>query len=262
MGKLFKIEMIKMKKSMAFKIILIVLAVTVLMNIGIYAALKYMSDGGMSGLMGLMGIDVSGYGTFLMYLSATDDILMFVIITICIFIGSDFSAKTLQAEISAGYSRNSILTSRFFLTVVLFFIYGTIYIVLNTVAMSILFGFGRSFGIVLLLQMIGRFLLSALTNIALLTCVWLVCFLTKKTGISMVVSLAFFLFGVSIINLIAMSFDTAKKIIDWTPIGANTVAGMLKLEAMDITRAIVSSVVTIGLAALINVLTFNRAELK
>jgi len=265
MNRLMKIEMKKLGKSLAFKIILGIIVLTCFMNVGIFALVKVIDDPAMNmslAVMGMMGDGLKGYNVFVSYTGAMDDVLLFTVILMCILICGDFSSRTLQGQISAGYSRTNVAISRLFTTVIVFAVLSAVYLMLNMIGMSMIFGFGKDISFDIIVELIVRFIFCMVANVAMLSIYWLIIFMVKSVGASIGVCLPFSIFLTPIIRLIETFFEGAGKIIDWTPFGITSIPAMTSFETGDVIRLFVTSIVTVGLIITANIALFRRSELK
>ena len=89
MGKLFKIEMMKLRKSTAMLVLLIVAIALSLLNVGVYGLVNLVSDS----LLSVFG-KVDGYNMAVTMTSDTSDIMMMVVILMAVLIGGDLWART------------------------------------------------------------------------------------------------------------------------------------------------------------------------
>lgn len=261
MSRLIKVEIIKLTKSLAFKIIAGLIVLTVALNLGIYAAVKIMDIPEVTAILEATG-GLEGYTTFKSLMaSPSGDVMLFTVILLCILIGGDFSSKTLQGQIVAGYSRMKVSITRFITGMIVFGVFSFIYIGANTVGMSIMFGFGEKFTVSLFGEMVVRILLHILASAMMISLYWLIIMAMKNTGASIGVCLPTLLVGSTLIEMLALFFEKVGKIIDWTPFGAYSVPSE-ELLTENVVRLLVVSVLTLVFSIGLNYLTFKKAELK
>ena len=177
MGKLFKIEMKKLRKSKAMLVLLIVSAALSLFNVGVYGLLKAFADD----LLSIFG-NVDGYNMAMKMTADTSDVVLMVLILMAVFIGGDFSTRTLQTQIAAGYSRFSILISRYITMIVSYVILYTIYFTITVGGITIMFGFGDNITSAMVGELLLNLLYSFLMAMTMLSLYMLFAFLVKSTG--------------------------------------------------------------------------------
>jgi len=262
MIRLMKIEIKKLSKSLAFKIIAGLIILTVVMNLGIYGMVKIIDMPEVNAALEMSGLTLSGNMMFRSLIaSPSGDVMLFSVILLCILIGSDFSSKTLQGQITAGYSRMTVAVSRLFTGIIIFTFFTVVYVGANTIGMSIIFGFGEKFTAAVAGDMLGRFVVHLISSIALISIYWLIIMSVKSIGASIGICLPTLMVGVILLQTLSGLFKVAKKIIDWTPYGIASIPAET-LDASKIVRLLVVSVLTLVITIGINKITFDKAELK
>lgn len=267
MGKLFKIEMKKLRKSTAMLVMVIVAASLSFLNVVVYGLANVFADDFLS----LFG-NINGYAMAqsLTY-SDSSDIMVMAVILMAVLIGGDFSARTLQTQVAAGYSRFKIIVSRFFSVLVAYFVLYVLYFSITVAGTSIIFGFGDVTG-----QMIGELviniLLGLLMAVTMLSMYMLFSFLLKSTGAAIGVCLPCMLFGTSIISMLSALSDTVYDIISFTPFGQSmqlsmsgegSIFGMLLgVDDVEIVKFICVCVVWFVVFMSLTFVSFRKAELK
>lgn len=258
MSKLLKIEFKKIRKSLAFKATLIICAVMCIMNVGLYVIMSNISD--LGELLGEMGI--TGYGIFSSCMTQSTDAIMLTTIVLCIMIGGDFSARTLQSQIVAGYSRIQIVISRLISSFVILFIFDFVYTFILTGGISLFIGFGTEFTAKLFGEMVISFLMSIFMSYSIMTLYMLIVFIFKSVGPSIGITMPLMLIGTSVIQIFVQLNETAAKIFSFTPYGQMYVIGDFTLQAVDYFKFFSIGAVYIVAMTVIIILNFRKAELK
>ncbi len=262
MMNLLKIEVVKLTKSLAFKIVTGLILLTVCMNLGIYAIVKIINMKEIIEMLEMMGTSLTGYSTFKSLMtSSSGDVMLFTVILLCILIGGDFSSKTLQGQIAAGHSRMKVSITRLFTGIMVFSIFTIIYIGANTIGMSIMFGFGEKFTLALFGELVARIVLHFYASAAVISIYWLIIMTMKHVGASIGVCLPLILVGSTLIEMLALFFEKVAKVIEWTPFGAYGVpSGELNVE--NVVRFLVVMTLTLIVTIGLNYISFRKAELK
>lgn len=258
MGKLFKIEMMKLRKSTAMLVLLIVAIALSLLNVGVYGLVNLVSDS----LLSVFG-KVDGYNMAVTMTSDTSDIMMMVVILMAVLIGGDFSARTLQTQVAAGYSRFKIIISRFITVAISYVILYTLYFSITVIGMTIIFGFGDGITSDMVSELVLKLFLSFIMAMTMLSMYMLFAFLLKSTGATIGVCLPVMLFGVSIIQMLSMVSEVVYDIISFTPFGQSMLLGdMFGLEEVEPIKFICVCIVWFSGFMSLSFLSFRKAELK
>lgn len=259
MSKLFKIELIKLKSSLAFKITILVCIFLCVSNVALYGVMANVDL--VEGAEELFG-SINGYGIFLTAVKDSSDCLMLATIVMCILIGGDFSGRTLQAQITAGFSRNKVVIARVLSSIVVLFIFCFFYVVVLTAGTTLLCGFGHEFNAGVLGEMILSFVMSFFMSTALLTMYLLIIFMFKSVGPSIGVCMPLMLLGTSVLSIVAAVSDTFNKIYMFTPLGQLSAIGDNTLEALDYVKFFSVGIVFGAVMVAIISAIFKKAELK
>lgn len=256
MGRLFKIEMKKLWKSIAMRVMILVSLGLCLLNVAIFAMVKNFMDG-----FNVADLGMNGYYAFQNLVSQNSDSMMFTVLLMAILIGGDFSARTLQMELSAGYSRLQVIISRYLSTLVAFMIFFTTYLVAYAGGTTLVLGFGRPATSEVIGELILEILMGLFMSAVILAIYMFICFLVKSTGASIGISLPFMLIGVTILHTLTFAFETADTIMSFTPFGQQILIG----DTFDTLGYVkffgVGIVWLVGMISLIFV-TFRKSELK
>lgn len=256
MGKLFRIEMKKLWKSTAMRVMVIVTIVLSLISVASYAFIENMADDYLGEMLG-----INGYAAMNALISDNSDSMLFAVLLIAILIGGDFSARTLQTQISAGYSRLHIIFSRFLSTMVAYIVFNLTYMLFFVGGVTIVLGFGESVTGELIGELLLQIFMSLLMSAAMLTIYMFFCFLLKSTGASIGVCLPFMLVGTSIIQVLSFAFEICKKIIELTPFGQIMLITS-DLDAVGYVKFFGVALVWIAGMLAVTFAAFRKAELK
>lgn len=256
MGKLFKIEMKKLYKSTAMRIMLIIVVVLSLISVASYAFIDSMGNE-----LVALTFKITGHDIYIALLQDNSDTILLITILMAILIGSDFSARTLQMQLSAGYSRMQIVVSRFLSSIVAFLILFALYMLCMVGGITAIFGFGLEVTGDIIGNLVLKTVMCVFMSFSMIALYMLICFLLKSTGSSIGVCLPFMLIGTSILQALAMAFKTCKFIIELTPFGQIMLIGE-DLNNLEIVKFFAVGAVWIIGMILINHATFKNAELK
>ena len=258
MGRLFKIEMKKLRKSTAMKVMLIVALVRSLFNVGIYALLNVFTEN----IGELLGT-ISGYSMALMLSKDASDITLMVVILMAVLVGGDFSARTLQTQVAAGYSRLSIIASRYISIVIAYIVLYVLYVGVTVAGVTAVFGFGEGITSLMVKELLYNFLYSFIMALTMLSLYMLFAFMVKSTGATIGICVPFLLFGVEIIQLLTLIHETVEKVLSFTPFGQMALlGGMYLTDKVDCTKFIGVCAVWFLVFTSLSYLSFRKAELK
>lgn len=256
MSKLFKIEMKKLWKSTAMRIMLLVTLVLSILSVAVYVFVDNFADGAMAEMM-----TVDGYGVLESLLMDTSDSMLFTVLLIAILIGSDFAARTLQTQIAAGFSRVKIIISRYMSTVVAFLIFYFATMLFMVGGVSIFLGFGEKLTGELIGDIMLKIFMSVFMGMVTLSIYMFFCFLVKSTGAGIGICLPFMLIGTSILQMLSLAFEACEKIINLTPFG-QAMFVTAELDGMGYFKFFAVGFIWMVAMLLLTHITFKKAELK
>ncbi|MBQ9698999.1 MAG: ABC transporter permease subunit [Lachnospiraceae bacterium] len=266
MGRLFKIEMKKLQKSTAMLVMVIVAAALGLLSVGINALLDMLTEGMVDASMSLSGYNIANSMSF-----GNSDIMLMVIILMAVLIGGDFSARTLQTQVAAGYNRFLIILSRFMSGMVAYLFLYIIYFIVTVGGVTILYGWGENIGSSEGLKHLGeifaQFGLSTLLAFTMIAFYMLFIFLLRSVGGSIGVCVPFMLFGTSILQTVMMFSEDARKVLAYTPFGQEyelLMSGNTMLYESNLNEVQLIVVCLVWIAALLGLtfVSFRKSELK
>ncbi len=177
-----------------------------------------------------------------------------------IYFTSAFQERMIQSAVMAGNSRLKIVISKCMGYYTALIIFVSCPILLATLTMSGIFGFGPMITGNVILVMLRTFLLVILVNIATLSVCIPISFFSKNIGLSIGINV-----GVLLIwNGLTQSFITnpsAVEILQYTSMGQSFLI-FGELSGSDLLRAIIVSVATIIVSIFITYTKFKKEELK
>lgn len=258
MGKLFKIEMKKLRKSTAMKVMLVVALVLSLLNVGIYALIKVIG-GEITEIFGV----VDGHSMIIMLTNDTSDIMLMVVILMAVLVGGDFSARTLQTQVAAGYSRFNILVSRYITMIISYAVLFVLYAGVIVAGITAVYGFGEGVTSVMIKELVFNIIYSFVLSLTMLSLYMLFIFLVKSTGAAIGICVPFMLFGVSIIQMLAFIGDIVEKVLSFTPFGQmGILSGMYVEKSIDPVKLFSVCGVWFLIFSSLSYLAFRKSELK
>lgn len=255
MGKLFKIEMKKLWKSTAMRVMMIVSVVLSFISVISYVFIDNLSEEMM------YFFDVGGYYAIKTLIDDTSDSMLFAVLLMAILIGGDFSARTLQTQVAAGFSRFKIILSRYLSTLVAFILFYITYMVFYAGGMTIAFGFGKTVTGALIGELILQIFMSIVMAAATLGIYMFFAFLLKSTGATIGVCLPFMLLGTTIIQVLSLAIKACEKIIALTPFGQAMVITS-GLDTLGYVKFFAVGIVWIAGMLAVTFAAFRKAELK
>ncbi len=262
MSRLLKIEFIKIRKSLAFKVTLLICALMCLMDVGLYVVMSSFTNLAEE----VLDMSINGYTMFYSCVTNPSDILMLSTIVACIIIGGDFASRTLQSQIVAGYSRTQIVISRFISSFVLLFVFATVYTLIIFGGVTLFVGFGIPFTAKILGEMLVSFFMSVFMSYAIMTLYLLIIFIFKSVGPSLGVTMPVMLVGTSIIQILASLNDITGKIVSFTPSGQlfalKDISFDASFGAMGYFKFFAVGLVYVAIMITTVIFTFRKAELK
>lgn len=176
---LIKLEFYKLRKQRIFKIILI--AVIAISAFSAYSEIRLLTADG------LLGSGKAGYA------NAFQDIFMLFISAIFagFYLGSDFSNKTIQSQLSQGHSRFEVLISK----ALVFFVGTSMIMLLYPITVSLIhtfkYGWGEPFAVASLLYILRVAFFGVVLNIGTTSVFVLIAFLCRDIPKTICFCLAF-----------------------------------------------------------------------
>ncbi len=205
MHKLLKFEFLKLKYSRGFKVMVLL---SVIFGFG---------SSGISSLLS-QGEIIYGYEAFFQqFMELRSLIFVFAGVLSGLFIGEDFSCRSVQSEISSGYSRFSVLLSK----TIVYMIGICILILIQVLIVTLASTFVNGFGIPMTAEALGN-MLRALLMFMFLTCACsmvyvMTAFRFKNVGTTIAVNMLLLVVIDGLFQVGAMISDTGLKIYEVTP---------------------------------------------
>ncbi len=254
-------EFYKLKKTRGFKVILLI-------NIILYVAIGFLmcmsadmipSDLPDGVIITKTDIVLNAYDNFYTALSQVQSNAILLACFIGLFIGGDFSNRTIGLAITSGQTRMTMLISKIIAIMFgAFLILIVVPIVMMTI-LSLMNGFGVIFTVEIFKEMLWNLILYILINLAIASIFVWVAYLFQSMGITIGVC-----FGGFILYNILASLplgETWMDIMSFTPLHyANDISIIQTSD--DVIRAILASALTFLVATGLSYITLLRTELK
>ena len=198
------------------------------------------------------------------FANAFQDIFMLFVIAIFagFYIGSDFSNRTIQAELSRGHRRTDIIFAKAFVyslgASVLMLLYPTTVCIIHTINS----GWGELFSIFSILYLLRVTLLGSILNIGT-ACIY-VCFafLCRDIPKTICVCFAFPVLFSAISSTVGKYFPVFGSILDYSTLSQLKYIVNDKLSITSLLPIILSTGITIVIALTIGNYFFAKAEIK
>lgn len=253
MYRLFKGELIKLKYSKALKVLIALSA--------IFAIFEFVSSTAPTTFN--QGIIVYGHDAF--YQQFIDlRILMFVFAGVFsgLFIGEDFSNRTIQSEITSGYSRFSILLSKTTAYMVGVCMMIATYTSIVTIGTTIVNGFGISVTAGVVINMLRAcflfmFLICACSTICVMTS-----FSLRNIGSAIAVNMLLLVLIDGVLQVGAMLSEAVMRIYVVTPFVQSLLSVSSILPTGELLKAVSIGLLTINIFIILAYVVFYTAELK
>jgi ABC-type transport system involved in multi-copper enzyme maturation permease subunit len=250
MIQLIKIELFKLKHSRGFKVLIGLSAL-----LGVFGIIAATATG--------QGVNLSGHDTFYKQFGDLKS-LIYVLIGVFsgLFIGEDFANRTIQSQISLGYSRFLIIFSKTMVYMMGIFAIIFIEIFIASLGTSWINGFGVPITLSLILQMLKALLaFSFLMWSSAVICV-ATAFIIKNKGTMIAINMLLLVIIDGIFVLLASQFVFFESLYEKSSfyqvlnVAGPSISSAILINALFV--AFVSMVVYFSLAYLF----FRRGELK
>ncbi|MGI6104772.1 MAG: ABC transporter permease [Raoultibacter sp.] len=253
---LMKAEFLKLKKSLPFK--LVVLAMLVLSIVAAFSSLSYVGSPSAEELEMVF----SGYEAFFVSLRDTTTIAMLGVLLVGIVVCSDFDNRTIQAEISSGHKRISVLLSKYVVFFVALFIAVFPYPFMRAILQGLLIGLGIELSLGVIFHMLLSCITVVFVSTALISISILFAFVLRNTIITVVASLVLIVLGGNALLSFGISIPALGNVLARTPLGLGKDLYENGYAAPDLFLALGVSVIVIVVMIVVTQLFFRRAELK
>lgn len=246
---LIKLEFYKLRKQRSFKILL--LAVIAISAFSAYSEIRLLTANGLLG-SGKMGFANAIQDMFMLFMSA---------IFAGFYIGSDFSNKTIQSQLSQGHSRLEVLLSK----ALVFFIGTSMIMLLYPITVSIIhtfkYGWGEPFALASLLYVLQVAFFGVILNIGTTSVFVLIAFLCQDVPKTICFCLAFPVV-ISLLNSTLGGLPVIGNILRFTPLAQLTnIVGNDIMPTTVLTVFLSASITVVIMLSICNLL-FAKAEIK
>lgn len=249
MYNLIKMEFYKLKRSKAFKNI--ILFSFIFSIIGIYF------------FRTLPDAPVSWQAYFINALRDSALNIILIAIFAGLFIGADFSNKTINHEIISGHSRVKIFLSK---SIVFFIGSSIISLIYPVTSMFSSMAFSRwteeftSLDLIYVLRVLSLYIIINLGVMA--TCLF-IAFIFKDVGKTIGVSIIFLAVGSQLLNnILSKEFRVIGKLHDYVGLGQLNIAIKDIISKSEIVIILLSSLMTLGIILSISYMSFRKTELR
>lgn len=259
MYNLLRCELLKLRKNREFKYIFLgICVISILTTINrIYSMevfLKHMD----------MEEAISGFICFENMISGKSYVLILQNIAVIAFICHDFEKRIIHSEDLAGYSRGKILLSKIIVCFMISIIITFFFVFINTVIISILYGFGINITPNVILKLIRMYMLSVLISCGISMYAIISAYIFKVTSLSIVIwgSIFFsYLFGFTGLVDVFEESDLINWIINNSMI---EFFNKLKLDMFirDIKYIVIVCMLHIIIGSIFSYLLLKKTELK
>lgn len=256
MFNLIKCEFFKLRKSMAFYVLL---GTQILLSIFATVLSIVMADNitNASTKSALYGINA-----LISTLSDTSLIMILGSILAGIFICSDFENRTFQGAISSGNGRGRVLLSKVLVYFAALSIISIPYPVIYSVVMTITNGFGAPIDVTMCYKVVGMFLSTFVINASILSVAVLCAFVIKKSGAVIGISIGLLALGGNIFIGLGNFSQIVSKILPYTPLGLNSWVMKQDVNVFDFNKVVLIGLVYISIFVFATYRMFRKAELK
>lgn len=240
-------EFYKLKRLKSFKIMLLAL-----LSISLFFCLSLVYQG--KNTNGMVGFTDAIWDNGLM--------MIFCSIFAGLFIGSDFTNKTINMQVSSGQKRDNVLIGKS----VVFFVASSliilIYPIMSAIIDTIYMGWGSPFTIDTVFYILRVVFLSVILSIGTSSFFVLFAFLFKDTGKTIGVSVVFGILASIILEFSSNYHPILKTIYQFSTFNQSKFITNVGMTTTEIITACLSGVFTILIILSITYLVFRRSELK
>lgn len=180
-----------------------------------------------------------------------------------LFIGSDFSNKTIHHEIISGHSRREILLSKAFSFSIGSSLIIVIYPLMSIISSIALSGWAEVITAADLIYVLRVLFLVIVINIGVLSACLLIAFIVKDMGKTIGVSIVFLAVGWQFLNnILAHKFEFIGSLQKYVGYGQLNTAVKDIISVPEIGGIVLSSLMTLVIILSISYLSFRKAELN
>ncbi len=237
---LFKSEFMKLYKSSSLKIIILLgIAMSLIFHLTVVT-------------------HVTGYNALVGSMQDTPLVMLLAGIFAGLFIGNDFSNRTIQSEISLGYTRFKVFLSKSIVFLIGSCIIILIYPITSIIICNITNGFGEIINYNIIKDIIRMVLLFLIVNCGTLSVCVIVGFTVRNVGASIGSSIGILIIGSVIIDAISNKYNFNK----FTTVGWSKLILIPNMTIIEILQALIVSGVTLIISLFVAYLIFKKADLK
>lgn len=198
------------------------------------------------------------------FANAFQDVFMLFIIAVFagFYVGSDFTNRTIQAQLSRGHRRMDILLSKAFVFSISSGILMLLYPVTVCTIHTVKFGWGEVFNIHSLLYLMRVSLLGSVLNIGTAKIYICFAFLCRDIPKTIVVSFAFPVVFSAISGTLGRTFPILGRILDYSTLSQLRYIVVDKVSIWNTTSVFLSASIIIIVALALRGQFFSKAEIK
>ncbi|WP_185966712.1 MULTISPECIES: ABC transporter permease subunit [Clostridium] len=247
---LFKLELYKLKKQKTLKVLL--LLVILLSVLSAFSEIRILAE---------QGVSSSGK---LSYEKAFQDIFMYFVCAVFagLYIGADFSNRTIQSYLSSGHSRISIIIAKslgFFMgTTIIMLLYPITVTIINTIK----FGWGEPFTFLSFCYILRVALLGSILNIGTNSVFVLFAFIFKDIPKTICASLLFPILFSFFQSLIGDVIPILKSVINVTTLAQLKNISIATISYQQIFVIFLSFLIITIITLSLTYIIFDKAEIK
>lgn len=207
------------------------------------------------------GIIANGKSSFS---NAFQDIFMLFAIAVFagFYIGSDFSNRTIQAELSRGHSRLDIILSKAFVFSISASVIMLLYPVTACLVYTLNFGWGEPFGMASVFYILRTAILGSVLNAGTASIYICIAFLCRDTPKTICLCFVFPVVFSAISSTIGRQVPIIGKLLDYSTLSQLKYIAADKLGAMSVIAVIFSACITIIISLVLAGCFFSKAEIK
>lgn len=209
-----------------------------------------------------LGMVFEGYAVFFVSLRDTPTLVIIGVIMIGLIICGDFDNRTIQAEISSGHHRATVLVSKSLSLGIAYAIVLFPYPVGRAVIQGLFYDFGHILTFTTIIDMLLFYFTIILVSLSLLSiCVFLAFFL-RRTVLVMGLGITLLVLGGNLVLSFGVSIPEFGVFLAKTPIGFGRALAVAGPDYSMMLQAIGVSVAFLVFFAAITYFSFRKAELK
>ncbi|WP_438730334.1 ABC transporter permease [Enterococcus sp. AZ128] len=186
---------------------------------------------------------LSGQATFVNSFSANLTVIGPILLA-GFFLGSDFTQRTLQQQITNGHSRTRLVLAK----VIVFSLFSSVLMMITpittTATVTIIKGWGADFTSETAIHLLRVFCLTSLLSVSAVSVYLLISFICRDIFKTLFFSGLFTLVFFELGGILTKNAPFFSAIYDFFPLNQMTIAAQMHVPIKDIIRVILSSVIT------------------